>query len=132
MGFPRRSAARPAIRRALTFVAAVAMALPAASLPVPAAASVPDIGVVSTSQWTDGTAVHIVGQLQNNTANNVTLVRVTVSLTDAIANDSAWTWATVNVIGPNELSPFELVLAPAPAGYHFLAPPNSRRSGRTC
>jgi len=98
------------------------MALPAASLPAPAAASVPDIGVVSTSQWTDtmiggGTAVHIVGQLQNNTANNVTLVRVTVSLTDAIANDSAWTWATVNVIGPNELSPFELVLAPAPTGY---------------
>jgi HYDIN/CFA65/VesB family protein/ASPM-SPD-2-Hydin domain-containing protein len=123
VGFPGRNAARPAIRRALTAVAAVAMALPAVMLPAtPAAATSVGIGLISSSQWTEtlpsgATAVHIVGQVQNDTSGNATLVRINVSLTDSIPNDSAWTYATVDVLGPNELSPFELGLFPAPAGY---------------
>ncbi len=123
MGFPRRNAARPSIRRALTAVAGVALALPVFMVaPLPASATSAGIALVSSSQWTEtqpgfGTVVHIVGQVQNNTSDNATLVRINVALTDATPNDSSWTYATVDVLGPNELSPFELDLIPVPPGY---------------
>ncbi len=122
VGFPRRKPARPSIRRALIGLAAATVAMPAALLTaVPATAALP-IGLISSSSWTETlpgnvTAIHIVGQLQNNTTSNVTLVRVNVGLADARANDMAWTYATLDVLGPNETSPFELVLVPAPVGY---------------
>jgi hypothetical protein len=122
VGFPRRNGARPSLRRALIGLAAAALAIPAALLPaVPAAAILP-ISVVSHSSWTETlpgsvTAIHIVGQVQNNTAGNVALVRISVNLADSKPGDMAWTYATLDVLGPGEKSPFELTLYPAPAGY---------------
>ncbi len=122
MGFPRRNPARPSIRRALIGLLTGAMVLPAALLSATPAAAVAPIGLVSSTSWMESlpgnvTAVHIVGQVHNNTAGNVTLVRVDVSLADATANDSAWTYTTLDVLGPGEDSPFELLLFPAPTGY---------------
>jgi hypothetical protein len=127
VGFPRRNAARPSIRRALTAVAGVTLLLPALMLaPLPASANSAGIALVSSSQWTEtqpgfATVVHIVGQVQNNTSANATLVRIKVALTDATPNDSTWTYATVDVLAPNELSPFELDLIPVPTGYTAYA-----------
>jgi len=97
------------------------MVVPAALLTATPAAAVMPIGLVSFTSWTetlapDLTAVHIVGQVRNNTAGNVTLVRVNISLADT-ANDTTWTYATLDILGPNEYSPFELNLFPAPPGY---------------
>ncbi len=122
MGFPRRKPARPSIRRVLIGLVTGAVAVPAALLTAMPAAAVVPIGLISSSSWTEAlpggaTQIHIVGQVQNNTAGNVTLVRINVSLADATANDSAWTYATLEILGPNEYSPFELNLFPAPLGY---------------
>ena len=122
MGFPRRKTARPSIRRALIGLVTGAMLVPAALVTAtPAAAVSMPIGLVSSSSWTetlvgDLTAIHIVGQVHNNTPGNVTLVRVNISLADT-ANDTTWTYATLDILGPNEYSPFELNLFPAPPGY---------------
>ena len=117
------------------------MALPATALSsTPAAASAtvlssmpaiasPAISLLSSSSWTEplpggATGVHIVGQVQNTTAAafgnagiNVTLVRININLNDATPNDASYTYATVEVLGPNDVSPFELDLMPEPAGY---------------
>lgn len=122
MGFPRRTASRLPIRRVLIGLLAAGMALPATALTAaPAAGSVP-ISLLSTSSWTEpfpggATAVHIVGQVQNNTGANVGWVRINVNLNDATPNDASYTYATVAILGSNEVSPFELDLVPQPAGY---------------
>ena len=116
------------------------MALPAAALsstaavalpstPAVAVPSTPAVSLLSHSYWTErfpggATGLHIVGQVQNttpaalgNAGINVELVRININLTDAIPNDASYTYATVAVLGPNEVSPFELDLVPEPAGY---------------
>jgi len=102
----------------------VALALPAGLSAVPAAAVAP-IGLVSTpSSWQEpptGTPqeIHIVGAVQNNTAGNVTVNRINIALLDSHGHafDTQYTNATIKILGPGEISPFELLLFPPPAGY---------------
>ncbi len=116
------------------------MALPATALSSTSAAAIsstqavvppptPPVSLVSSSSWTEpfpggATGLHIVGQVQNttpaafgNAGINVSWVRINISLNDATLHDSSYTYATVGVLGPNEVSPFELDLVPEPAGY---------------
>jgi Protein of unknown function (DUF1573)/Abnormal spindle-like microcephaly-assoc'd, ASPM-SPD-2-Hydin len=91
----------------------------------PALAVAGVVEVVSSSSWLDpptGTllAVHIVGQVINNTGGNVTLVKIPISLKDStgtIFDSTQSTFATVNVLGPGEVSPFEFLLQPVPTNY---------------
>lgn len=120
MGFPRRKPARPSVRRALIGLVSGGLLLPAALLTATPAAAIAGVSLVSSTSWTEASpvgATHIVGQVRNNTAANVTQVRVNVNLVDAKPNDTWFTYANVAVLGPGEYSPFELLLFPPPAGY---------------
>ena len=120
MGFPRPKAARPSLCRALIGLVSSSLVLAASVLTSTPAAAVSGISLVSHSSWTEtgpGGATHIVGQVRNDTAGNVTLVRVNVQLADSKPNDTWFTYATVDILGPGEDSPFELTLFPPPPGY---------------
>ena len=83
------------------------------------------VTVVTSSSWLDPPtgpllAVHIVGQVvNNNTSGSVTLVKIPIRLRDGTLTvfDTQSAFATVNVLGPGESSPFELVLTPVPTNY---------------
>ncbi|MDQ6884628.1 MAG: choice-of-anchor D domain-containing protein [Candidatus Dormibacteraeota bacterium] len=121
------SACLPFRRLGVGLVAALAMAVPT-GLTAAHALATPAIGVVSTSSWQappTGTPqeVHIVGQLQNNTAGNVTVSQINVVLKDGNGGtiDTGQTDAAVRILGPGEVSPFEYVLSPVPANYASFA-----------
>ena len=132
MGFPRRNPARPLKRRVLVGLIAGAIALPAATFEaIPVAATTlkaPSVDVLEATQWVEAfpagaQTVHIVGQVRNSTSDNVALVRIGLNLLDAkgatLKTDTAW--ASLDLLSPQEVSPFETVLVPAPADYSTFA-----------
>ena len=96
--------------------------LPFAAVPaLPASAGGGPIQLISSSVWSDGPGstqlFHLVGQIQNVSGGNVSLVQVNVHWTDATGNTAAdtSTIATRTILGTDDYSPFDAT-QPFPAG----------------
>jgi hypothetical protein len=76
---------------------------------------------MSSSQWIEDhgpwQSVHIVGKLRNDGSTNLSGIRVTLVLNTTSGPKTEVTPASVRVLAPGELSPFEDLLFPIPAGY---------------
>jgi len=94
----------------------------------PVMATSGSVDVIFHSQWFeplfgglfgDLQAVHIIGQVRNDTDENVTLIQIGLNLQDARENslETDSTMSGVGVLAPGEVSPFEDIVVPAPANY---------------
>lgn len=85
------------------------------------AVSAPSVVVIYQAQWSETSfpAVHLIGQVRNDTGQAVTGIRVALNLLDingaTIGRETAF--PDLEVLGLGEVSPFEVILAPPPAGY---------------
>ena len=64
-------------------------------------------------------AVHIVGLVRNDTADNATRIWISVNLKDSSGNSIGTdsTASSLEVLAPGEVSPFEVVVVPLPTSY---------------
>jgi hypothetical protein len=111
----------------LTLMAPAIQAWPSGGLPASAGGA--GITLLSTSQWweiispdSNQRAYHLVGEVRNDTAANVSGIRLRLNLYDGSGNfkGSHTTPSTVRVLAPGERSPFEYLLFTPPSGYTFF------------
>ncbi len=80
-----------------------------------------NVCLISSSQWVEddtfARSLHIVGELRNDGATNLSGIRVSIVLNTAGGPLTEVTPAIVRLLGPGELSPFEDWLTPIPPGY---------------
>jgi len=80
-----------------------------------------NVCLISSSQWieedTFARSLHIVGEVRNDGSTNLSEIKVTLMLNTSGGTVTEITMATVQVIGPGELSPFDDWLTPIPPGY---------------
>ena len=114
--------------RILRLLAACLLAVGQIHAPLDAAALAPPqpgVHVIYHWQWSEGffPAVHLIGQVRNDTSAAVTGIKVALDLQDAngasVGKETAL--ATLETLAPGEISPFEALLIPPPAGYAKFA-----------
>ncbi len=122
----RLISARPRAGRALVgMLAAGLLSLGHGPGPLVAEALSPAVVVIYKAQWSETSfpAVHLIGQVRNDTAQAVTGIKVALDLQDAngtsVGKDTAF--PSLEALAPGEISPFEAILVPAPAGYAKFA-----------
>ena len=81
----------------------------------------PSVVVTYRTQWFEPffPAVHLIGQVRNDTSQAVTGVRIGLNLQDAHGNSvgTQTAFPTLEALAPGEISPFEVILFPVPVGY---------------
>lgn len=114
--------ARPHAGRALIGVLAGSLLSVGQGPGVPVAAvSAPSVVVIYQAQWSETSfpAVHLIGQVRNDTGQAVTGIKVAVNLLDingtTIGRETGF--PSLEIVAPTEVSPFEVILVPPPAGY---------------
>src|SRR2546426_2108537 len=109
------------MRRALFTLIAGTIPLLATTMPAMPVAAVSPIRLVSSSQWFDTLAtlpaVHMVGQIQNQSGGDVASVRVNIDWLDSfnVVVGHSSTTATRKVLANLDYSPFEDIEFPAPS-----------------
>jgi len=85
----------------------------------------PSVVVTYRTQWFEPffPAVHLIGQVRNDTSQAVTGVRIGLNLQDAHGNSvgTQTAFPTLEALAPGEISPFEVILFPVPVGYTQFA-----------
>ena len=117
---------RPHAGRALVGVLAGALlSVGQAAPPLIASAVSPSVVVIYKTQWSEPffPAVHLIGQVRNNTSQAVAGIKIGLNLQDAGGNSVGTETAvpTLDALAPGEVSPFEVILFPAPLGYAKFA-----------
>lgn len=84
------------------------------------AAGSPGVNVIYQTQWWESfPAVHLIGQVRNDTGQAVTGIRVALNLLDingaSVGRETAF--PSLEVLAPGEIAPFEDILAPPPTGF---------------
>jgi len=85
----------------------------------------PSVVVIYKNQWSEQyfPAFHLFGQVRNDTSQAVTGIKIALDLQDANGNSVGTDTAvpSLEALVPGEVSPFEVILFPAPAGYAKFA-----------
>ena len=117
---------RPRAGRALVGVLAGGLlSVGQGSAPLIASAVSPSVVVIYKNQWSEQyfPAFHLFGQVRNDTSQAVTGIRIGLNLQDINGNSvgTETAYPTLDALAPGEISPFEAILFPAPAGYAKFA-----------
>src|SRR5438045_8364667 len=85
----------------------------------------PSVVVTYRTQWFEPffPAVHLIGQVRNDTSQAVIGVGIGLNLQDAHGNSvgTQTAFPTLEALAPGEISPFEVILFPVPVGYTQFA-----------
>lgn len=117
---------RPRAGRALAGVLAAGL-LSVGQGPGPwgAAATSASVVVIYKTQWWENPfpAVHLIGQVRNDTGQAVTGITLALDLQDAtgVSVGKETAYATLETLAPGEISPFEAIMIPPPAGFAKFA-----------